>query len=297
MSKVRINDLAREMEVKSRQVLDILAELGLGAGKTHSSSLEEDEADKVRAHFKRAAKTASAASTPASRAPQVLAPKIDLSHISKPGDVLKAVLAKKQEEEAEARKSRLPLKRAAAEPVKAPARPAPPAVVAVKPPAAPAKPEPRKIVPQPRSAPPIVAKPVSAPAIASRPPSKAVVAKAPSGAAAAQRPAVAVVPPAGAVVVKPPAKAAKPVPEHVTPAATTKAVALPHTKAKAARTAEPAEIEMSMAAAALASEQNLYSPEKPPIWRLLRQHTRPPIVERGTRAPRRPHRRSLPGAW
>jgi len=26
MSKVRINDLAREMEVKSRQVLDILAE-------------------------------------------------------------------------------------------------------------------------------------------------------------------------------------------------------------------------------------------------------------------------------
>ena len=33
MSKVRINDLAREMEVKSRQILDILAELGLGAGK------------------------------------------------------------------------------------------------------------------------------------------------------------------------------------------------------------------------------------------------------------------------
>ena len=32
MSKVRINDLAREMEVKSRQILDILAELGLGAG-------------------------------------------------------------------------------------------------------------------------------------------------------------------------------------------------------------------------------------------------------------------------
>jgi translation initiation factor IF-2 len=32
MSKVRINDLAREMEVKSRQVLDILAELGLASG-------------------------------------------------------------------------------------------------------------------------------------------------------------------------------------------------------------------------------------------------------------------------
>jgi len=39
MSKVRINDLAREMEVKSRQILDVLVELGLDSGKTHSSSL------------------------------------------------------------------------------------------------------------------------------------------------------------------------------------------------------------------------------------------------------------------
>ena len=53
MSKVRINDLAREMEVKSRQILDVLAELGLAEGKTHSSSLEADEADKVRAQFER----------------------------------------------------------------------------------------------------------------------------------------------------------------------------------------------------------------------------------------------------
>ena len=51
MSKVRINDLAREMEVKSRQILDVLGELGLAEGKTHSSSLEDYEADKVRAHF------------------------------------------------------------------------------------------------------------------------------------------------------------------------------------------------------------------------------------------------------
>jgi translation initiation factor IF-2 len=58
MSKVRINDLAREMEVKSRQVLDILAELGLATGKTHSSSLEDYEADKVRAHFERGSRPA-----------------------------------------------------------------------------------------------------------------------------------------------------------------------------------------------------------------------------------------------
>src|ERR1035441_2013382 len=120
MSKVRINDLAREMEVKSRQVLDILAELGLAAGKTHSSSLEDHEADKVRAHFTRGSRPASQASAPVSRAPQAIAPKIDLSHISKPGDVLKAVLAKKQEEEDEARKSRLPQRPQVAPPAQAP---------------------------------------------------------------------------------------------------------------------------------------------------------------------------------
>jgi translation initiation factor IF-2 len=251
MSKVRINDLAREMEVKSRQVLDILAELGLATGKTHSSSLEEDEADKVRAHFKRTARHASTAGTPASRTPQTIAPKIDLSHISKPGDVLKAIQAKKQEEEAEARKSHLPLRRTAAEPEKAPVRPAPPVAVAVKPAAAPAKPEPRKIVPQPRSAPPIIAQP---PAIATRPPAKAVVAKAPT--AVVQRPAVAVAPPTVAVVVKPPAK---PVPEPAAPAAKAKAEppAITHPKAKAARAAEPAEI-----AAPLVAEEAAHAPEQ-----------------------------------
>ncbi|MGB7549851.1 MAG: translation initiation factor IF-2 N-terminal domain-containing protein, partial [Terracidiphilus sp.] len=114
MSKVRINDLAREMEVKSRTILDVLAELGLGAGKTHSSSIEDYEAEKVRTHFDRG-RSATHGSAAASRASQTIAPKIDLSHVSKPGDVMKAILAKKQEEEAAARRSH------------APARPAPPA--------------------------------------------------------------------------------------------------------------------------------------------------------------------------
>jgi translation initiation factor IF-2 len=78
MSKVRINDLAREMEVKSRQILDILAELGLGAGKTHSSSLESDEAEKVRAHFERGMRSAGHTGAGSSRAPQAITPKIDL---------------------------------------------------------------------------------------------------------------------------------------------------------------------------------------------------------------------------
>ena len=91
MSKVRINDLAREMEVKSKQILDVLAELGLAAGKTHSSSIEPDEAEKVRMRFKNGGAPA--------RGPQEITPKIDLSHISKPGDVMKAILAKKQAQE------------------------------------------------------------------------------------------------------------------------------------------------------------------------------------------------------
>jgi translation initiation factor IF-2 len=213
MSKVRINDLAREMEVKSRQILDVLAELGLGAGKTHSSSLEADEAEKVRAHISRGDRSGHGAS--GSRGQQSITPKIDLSHISKPGDVMKAILDRKKKEEEESRPAHAPARPAAAAPPAQPAAPAAPVAAAAPPSAAPARPEPRKIVPQPRSAPAIVATPPSAPAIASRPPSGPVIAKAPAGAVVAARPVVVVTPPTGAAVVKPPvvAPAAPPVRE------------------------------------------------------------------------------------
>ena len=55
MSKVRINDLARELEVKSKAILDVLPEAGITEKKTHSSSLEDFEADKVRADHETAA--------------------------------------------------------------------------------------------------------------------------------------------------------------------------------------------------------------------------------------------------
>ena len=48
MSKVRINDLARELEVKSRSILDALTAVGVTEKKTHSSSIEADEAERVR---------------------------------------------------------------------------------------------------------------------------------------------------------------------------------------------------------------------------------------------------------
>ena len=44
MSKVRINDLARELEVKSKPILDALIAVGVTEPKTHSSSIEADEA-------------------------------------------------------------------------------------------------------------------------------------------------------------------------------------------------------------------------------------------------------------
>ncbi len=63
MSKVRINDLARELEVKSRSILDALTAVGVTESKTHSSSIEADEAEKVRGYFK-GKRTGGAASKP-----------------------------------------------------------------------------------------------------------------------------------------------------------------------------------------------------------------------------------------
>src|ERR1700751_5573161 len=94
MNKVRINDLARELEVKSRPILDALEAIGV-TGKTHSSSIEADQAERVREYFKNGGKSSSA-----SRQPADTKPKFDLSKVSKPGDALKAILERKQAEAA-----------------------------------------------------------------------------------------------------------------------------------------------------------------------------------------------------
>ena len=98
MSKIRINDLARELEVKSKAILDVLPEAGVTEKKTHSSSLEDHEAEKVRAVFKSRAEASSASSKSARavRGDDEIKTKIDLSHISKPGDVMKLITQKQQ---------------------------------------------------------------------------------------------------------------------------------------------------------------------------------------------------------
>src|SRR5216684_4152912 len=46
--KVRINELARELEVKPNRILEMLPELGVVEKKTHSSSIDEDVANIVK---------------------------------------------------------------------------------------------------------------------------------------------------------------------------------------------------------------------------------------------------------
>jgi translation initiation factor IF-2 len=100
MGKIRINDLARDLEVKSKAILDALTAVGVIEKKTHSSSIEEHEADKVRGYFRAASDSQKASSSSRSSRPEAdgIKTKIDLSHISKPGDVLKAIISKQQPE-------------------------------------------------------------------------------------------------------------------------------------------------------------------------------------------------------
>ncbi|HKE25028.1 MAG TPA: translation initiation factor IF-2 [Bryobacteraceae bacterium] len=51
MKKIRINELARELEVKAHEIIDLLPELGVTEKKTHSSSIDEDVALKLRRHY------------------------------------------------------------------------------------------------------------------------------------------------------------------------------------------------------------------------------------------------------
>src|ERR1700730_8521927 len=93
MSKIRINDLARELEVKSKAILDALPEVGVTEKKTHSSSVEDHEAEKVRAYPRAANEAQADAKQPLSSRAESdkIKTKIDLSNIARPGDVLNAI--------------------------------------------------------------------------------------------------------------------------------------------------------------------------------------------------------------
>src|SRR6267378_5559685 len=60
-NQVRINELARELEVKAKAIIDLLPGFGVTEKKTHSSSIPEDVAEKFKDHLKGVADAETAA--------------------------------------------------------------------------------------------------------------------------------------------------------------------------------------------------------------------------------------------
>ncbi len=97
MGNIRINVLARELEVKSHLILEYLTVLGVEK-KSHSSALEDELADKVREHFRalgEGGETAAVALPPPPPAPPPVAikePPATVAEAKKLPDIIKAEL-------------------------------------------------------------------------------------------------------------------------------------------------------------------------------------------------------------
>ena len=60
-NQIRINELARELEIKAKVLIEYLPEIGVTEKKTHSSSIDVDHAELVRKHFRQLADAEAAA--------------------------------------------------------------------------------------------------------------------------------------------------------------------------------------------------------------------------------------------
>ena len=119
---MRINELAREVEVKAKAIIDYLAEIGIEDKKSHSSAIDDELGEKVKAHFRQV----SEAPVPEPPEPAPVAPppgKISAGDLepASPAPVRPAA-----EAEAKAAPSRLSATPAATAPVPAAARKAAP---------------------------------------------------------------------------------------------------------------------------------------------------------------------------
>jgi translation initiation factor IF-2 len=207
-NQIRINELARELEVKAKAIIDYLPEAGVTEKKTHSSSIDVDAAERVRKHFRDAAEEEAAAEQKA--------------------------VAEKAAKDAATKAARLkPAVVAPPPPPPVAAAPHAPVVSAPPPVAAPVPATPA--VPKPAPAPAVIAAKPAAPAVA--PPARVKPAAAPAAAAPkpAARPPVTApgaprqVPPSAPVATKP----AAPPPAVARPAAS------PAASARHATTAHP----------------------------------------------------------
>src|SRR6195256_3516886 len=157
-NQIRINELARELEVKAKAIIDYLPDAGVTEKKTHSSSIDVDAAERVRKHFRDAADEEAAAE--------------------------QKVVAEKAAKEAAAKAARM--KPAVAAPPPAPsvaAAPRAPAVPESAPPVAPippvsaVPPVPVKPAPVPPAA---TAKPAARPGVTASAPPKPIAPKGPA---------------------------------------------------------------------------------------------------------------------
>ena len=140
-NQIRINELARELEVKARAILDYLPEAGVTEKKTHSSSIDVSAAEKVKKHFQSLAQAEAGAEA--------------------------AAISEKAAKEAAAKAAKRGVPAAAAPTAAAPAKPAP--VAAPVAPVAPHVPAPVAAPPTPapvveaKPAAPVAAKPAATP--------------------------------------------------------------------------------------------------------------------------------------
>src|SRR5580698_5966933 len=84
INQIRINELARELEIKAKVLIEYLPEIGVTEKKTHSSSIDVEHAVLVRKHFQDIAEQEAAAEAaksapkpkpvrPAASAPSIVA--------------------------------------------------------------------------------------------------------------------------------------------------------------------------------------------------------------------------------
>ena len=306
MSKIRINDLARELEVKSKAILDALPEVGVTEKKTHSSSVEEHEAVKVRAYL-RAANEAQAApkQTRSSRAESDgIKTKIDLSNISRPGDVLNAIRKQQVPVAASAPAARPPVSATPAAPSASPVKtPPPPPAAAVPPPrivVPTTTPRPTFTVPVPPSAQPPASTATTPPAALATPPAHPPVAPPPASQAATPTTAMPPTPApsqsATPVATKPAAPIAPPRPQAPSPR-----MIVPHTGPRPVYKAPPGQA----APTAQAGATSRPAPGRPVPGQPIFQRPRPggttapgarPPLRPGERRPMHPTRQSPTGS-
>jgi hypothetical protein len=85
LRKIRVNQLARELQVRVHEILDLLPTMGVAGKTTHSSWLSHELADNIRRHFQFAMRKASASSQQEPRTTESHN-NIDLQHSGRPSE-------------------------------------------------------------------------------------------------------------------------------------------------------------------------------------------------------------------